>query len=358
MDEKVIPIPKPSYLFGSSDDSLYPVCFGVSLAFFAVRVLSLFPKEVGEFERWSEAKENLLKGSAQLMGLLAWRVEKEGLDREITEARLEKAERDVAELKRMRREDAKANEKVVGIFAAQEQTWLVERRKLRQHIGALITELRHQEKRADQAASEADERLRETEASLRKSMDEGLAEEREKREESDRKLREAETSLEERSSDLRKYKTAFIELVSNQRRVEAEMGRATRQKEESVLMVQKLSAEMVKMQKDLEQKDKILSATMRRSKLDTAERQLLLKEVKLSKAKRKEAELESERWRVVSESRRERSSLRNMFAKHANSGSSIVSSDRLDLDDGEGFDGYSVPSNEDIGKNNLHLLYG
>ncbi|KAL4360550.1 hypothetical protein GQ457_04G013590 [Hibiscus cannabinus] len=70
------------------------------------------------------------------------------------------------------------------------------------------------------------------------------------------------------------------------------------QKEESVMLAQKLSMEIAKMRKDLEQKDKILSAMLRKSKLDTAEKQLLLKEVKVSKAKKKQAKLETEWWKA------------------------------------------------------------
>ncbi|PQQ04209.1 myosin-7B [Prunus yedoensis var. nudiflora] len=92
-------------------------------------------------------------------------------------------------------------------------------------------------------------------------------------------------------------------------------------------MVQKLSAEIVKMHKDLEQKDKILSAMLRKSKLDTTEKHMLLKEIKLSKAKRKQAELETERWKVVSESRHERHSLRSMLEK-ANSRFEIALNER------------------------------
>ena len=91
--------------------------------------------------------------------------------------------------------------------------------------------------------------------------------------------------------------------MTNQRQLEARMGRALRkieatkqelgvvleQKEEANLMVQKLSMEMVKMHKDLEQKENILSAMLRKNKLDTTEKHLLFKEVKLSKAKRKQA---------------------------------------------------------------------
>lgn len=353
MDEKVVPI---SNSFASEDksfDSLYPMYFGVSCAFFAVRLLSL-PHDVGN-ERWSDIREKMLQGSAQLLGLLVWRVQREGLDggeKCGILLKLKNAEREVAELKRIRREDAKANEKVVSIFAAQEQTWLIERKKLRQHIGALMSELRVQEKRKAQVVSEMSDKLKEMEL-LVQDREKALEEEGEKRKELEEKLKKVESVAEElrekakresqeHSSDLRKHKTAFIELVSNQRHLEADMSRALRQveakkrelesvlkqKEESVMMVQKLSAEIVNMHEDLEQKDKILSATLRKSKLDTAEKHMLLKEVKLSKAKRKQAELESERWKAVSESRQERHSLRNMLAKQANSRLEIVPAEK------------------------------
>ncbi|XVF23638.1 hypothetical protein REPUB_Repub13aG0056700 [Reevesia pubescens] len=85
-----------------------------------------------------------------------------------------------------------------------------------------------------------------------------------------------------------------------------------KQKKESILLAQKMSMEITKMCKDLEQKDKIFSAMLRKSKLDTAEKQLLLKEVKVSKAKKKQAELETERWRVVSEFKHEIHSLKEL----------------------------------------------
>ena len=132
----------------------------------------------------------------------------------------------------------------------------------------------------------------------------------------------------EHSSELRKHKTAVIELVSSQRQHEAEMGRIVKhleatkqelglvmeQKEEAELMAEKLSMEIGKLHKDLEQKDKIFSAMLRKSKLDNAEKQMLLKEVKVSKVRRKQAEQETEKWRAVSEGRHERHSLRNMLA--------------------------------------------
>ncbi|KAJ6373582.1 hypothetical protein OIU78_029293 [Salix suchowensis] len=45
---------------------------------------------------------------------------------------------------------------------------------------------------------------------------------------------------------------------------------------------------------------------------------MFLKEVKLSKAKKKQAELETESWKSVSESKHEKHSLRSMFSLHTN----------------------------------------
>ncbi|XP_031265073.1 kinectin [Pistacia vera] len=323
-------------------DRLYPMYFGVSFAFFALRLLSSSDKED---EKWSELHDKMLQGSAQLLGLLVWRVQREGAVGDKCEVlhKLETAEKEIAELRKLRSEDAKANEKVVSIFATQEQTWFNERKKLQQHIGALINELRVFEKKRDEAVSELNKRLKETEI-LVASKDKVLEEEEQKRKEVEEKLTKAESIAEElreaakqeaqdHSTEIWKHKTAFIELVSNQRQLEAELGRALRQveaakqelgsvlvqKDESVLLAQKLSMEILKMRKDLDQKDKVLSAMLRKSKLDTNEKQMLLKEVKLSKAKKKQAELETVKWKIASESINERHSLRSMFVNQVNS---------------------------------------
>ncbi|KAK4436215.1 hypothetical protein Salat_0785200 [Sesamum alatum] len=331
MDEKGV-----SGSFSEEDiDSLYPMFFGVSCAFFALRLL---PEPEICDEKWSEIRNRMLKGSAHLLGLLVWRVQKEGERFELLH-KLEMAQNEIRELKRIRSEDAKANERVVSMFAGREQSWFDERKKLRQQIGGLMNDLRVVEMKKEKSIAELSEKLRETEVVLL-SKDE-LIEEREKtRRETEERLQKAENLAEElretvkneaqrHSSEISKHKTAFIELVSNQRQIEAEMGRAVRQveaakeeldlvleqKEELVLMNQRLSMELVKMHKDLEQKDQILSAMLRKSKLDTAEKEMLLKEMKLSKAKRKQAELETARWKAVSESKHEKHSSRSMLSK-------------------------------------------
>ncbi|GMI71918.1 hypothetical protein HRI_000861100 [Hibiscus trionum] len=65
MDEKRV---SGSYLIISEDksDSLYPMCFGVSCAFFALRFL--VGSEKGD-EKWSEFRDEMLQGSAHLMGV-------------------------------------------------------------------------------------------------------------------------------------------------------------------------------------------------------------------------------------------------------------------------------------------------
>ncbi|XP_059304579.1 uncharacterized protein LOC132056410 isoform X2 [Lycium ferocissimum] len=315
-------------------ESLCPIIFGVSCAFVA---LGLLPEHEKCDENLLEVRNKMLQGSAQLLGLLVWRVQREEANN-----KLANAEKKIEELKSLRREDAKANEKVVSIYAAQEQCWFNERKKLRQQIGGLMNELRVLEKKKDTVIADLNSKLEESKVMLL-SKDKIIEDEGQKRHDLEEKLKKAEAIAEElrnaakfeaqrHSNEISKHKTAFIELVSNQRQLEAEMGRALRQaeaakqevnlaleqKEQSILMTQKLSMELVKMRKDLEQKEQILSAMLRKSKLDTAEKQMLLKEIKLSKAKRKQAELETVRWKTVSESRYERHSLRNMLYKRMN----------------------------------------
>uniref|UniRef100_A0A6N2LMI4 Uncharacterized protein n=1 Tax=Salix viminalis TaxID=40686 RepID=A0A6N2LMI4_SALVM len=332
-----------SYLTVSEgkSDSFYPMYFGVSCALFALKVLS---NPVKEDDRWSELCDKMLRGSANLLRLLVWKIQREGANGEHCELlhKLETAEKEIMEVEKIRCDDAEANETVVSVSASQEQSWLIERTKLRQRIEDLMNELRVLEKKNEEAISELNEKLKEMKL-LVQSKDKAVEEEEHKRKELEEKLAKAEKiaeelretarrKSEEHSTDFLKNKTAFLELVSNQRQLEAEMGRALRQleakrkeldavlgqKEESMLLTQKLSMEVVKMRKDLEQKDKILSAMLRKSKLDTTEKQMLLNEVKLSKAKKKQAELETESRKSVSESKHEKHSLRSMFSLHTN----------------------------------------
>ncbi|GFQ06483.1 hypothetical protein PHJA_002792300 [Phtheirospermum japonicum] len=292
-------------------DSLYPMFFGVSCAFFALKLL---PEPEICDGKLLEISNNMLKGSAHLLGLLIWKIQKPELLQ-----KLENAQKQIEQLKKIRSQDGKANEKVITIVAAREQSWFDERKKLRQQIDALTNELRVTETEKEKSTSVLTEKINQIEA-VSLSKDKSIEEIKENLKNAENNLRR---EAQRHSNEILKHKTAFIELVSNQRQLEAEMGRALRQfeaakqeldsaldqKDQSVLMAQRLSLELVKIRKDLEQKDQILSAMLRKSKLDTAEKEMLLKEVKLSKAVRKQVEIEP---------KHERHSLRNMLSKRVN----------------------------------------
>ncbi|XP_041998058.1 uncharacterized protein LOC121747951 isoform X1 [Salvia splendens] len=76
------------------------------------------------------------------------------------------------------------------------------------------------------------------------------------------------------------------------------------------------------MRKDLDQKDQILSAMLRKSKVDMTE---LLKEVKSSKAKRQQSDQEAARRKAISESKHDRQLLRNILSKNVSVKSDIFS---------------------------------
>lgn len=306
------------------DGGEYAMWFGISCAFAALGVVEMEGKRL-------ELSELMMRGSTQLLGLM---VERRQRKVEALEEKMKRAEMEVKEMKLRRREDAKANEKVVAIFASHEQSWIAERKRLGFQIQTLVRELRG----SKEVVEEKEGVIRAKDEELEKGLKERKElEERMKKEE------------EEHSAELWKHKTAFMELVSDQRQLEAEMGRVLRQaetakreleelsekKEEAVAMVDKLSDEILKLQKDAEQKDKILSAMLRKSKIDSAEKQMLLKEVKISKAKKKQAEMEMDRWRSLCESRNKKS-LRALPLMEA--GSSRANNSETSIAETESFD--------------------
>ncbi|GAB2265058.1 hypothetical protein Dimus_000125 [Dionaea muscipula] len=328
---------------------LYPMCFGVSCALFALELLS---KQELDDERWAETRERMLQRGAHLLGVLVWRWQREEVNEKGLLGKLEAAEREIEELKKRRSEDAKGNEKVAGIYAAKQRCWLEERKKLQQQIGRLLNDVRVLRNKRDEAVSELKKKeevvsqlngkLQEMEV-LVESKDKAFGEEEEKMKELEDKLKDMATAVEELKenvkrdaqahfSELWRHKTAFIEMVSNQRQLEAQLGRAVRhaetskkklefvfkEKEESMMMVQNLSIELEKMSKDLEHKDKILSVMLREYKLDKEEKQMLLKEVKASKAKKKQ-QLEKVKARnmnmIAAGSRNEKRTLKSVLSR-------------------------------------------
>ncbi|KAJ0961119.1 hypothetical protein J5N97_000934 [Dioscorea zingiberensis] len=310
-----------SECLGETNGGEYPIYFGIACAFAALRLVGM--EGLGwEHRGWCHVSELMLRGSAQLLGLLVERAQRKV---GALEEKIRQAENEVREMKLRRSEDAKANEKVVAIFATHEQSWIAERKRLGLQIQSMARELRAAEGRIKEAVEERERVIRvkdeelEGELKKRRELEERVKMAEEVAEELGERVKK---EAEEHSAELWKHKTAFMELVSDQRQLEAEMGRVLRQaeaakreleeaaeqKEEGAAMVDKLSDEILKLQKDAEQKDKILSAMLRKSKIDSAEKQMLLKEVKISKAKKKQAEMESDRWRSMCESRHKKSS--------------------------------------------------
>ncbi|ESQ43208.1 hypothetical protein EUTSA_v10012800mg [Eutrema salsugineum] len=247
--------------------------------------------------------------------------------------RLEDANSEITELKKVRNEDAKANEKVVRIIASQKQIWLKERYKFRLQIEALMRELRNMEKRKRKSLSELQERLKEKEG-LVQSKDKAIEEEKRKCVELEEKLVKAEKEVQdlretqerdvqEHSSELWRQKKTFLELASSQRQLEAELSRAHKQIEAKGYELEDLSLEIIKMRKDLEQKDRILAMMLKKSKPDMTEKQTLHRE-----AKTKQDENEAKKWRSNSR-KHERRSLRSMFAFEATSKSKTNNVDSI-----------------------------
>ncbi|XP_062201686.1 uncharacterized protein LOC133904241 [Phragmites australis] len=240
----------------------------------------------------------------------------------------------VEELRRRRAEDARANEKVAGIFASHEQRWLAERKALRRQVHAVVSAARAREaKRGEEAEElrrELEELRRELEEQRRSAglKDEALEQEVARREGAEERLQAAEQAAEElrerarkdageHDAELRKHKAAFVELASAQRQLEADLARAARladtaeaelraaleRRDEAAAAAADLSAEAARLRRDAEHKDKILSAMLRKSKIDMEDREMLVRDVKMCKARRKQAELEAERLRKMWESR-------------------------------------------------------
>ncbi|KAJ0267223.1 Ribonuclease P protein subunit P38-like protein [Hirschfeldia incana] len=255
-----------------------------------------------------------MRNKMMLFGLLIRRIFDEEKGKLLQ--RLEDANSEITELKKVRNQDAKANEKVVSIIASQKQNWLKEKYRLRLQVEALMRELRNMEKRKRTSLSELQERLKEKDG-LVQSKDKEMEEEKRKCQELVEKLVKAEKEVQdlrekkerdvqEHSSELWRQKKTFLELASSQRQVEAELSRANKQIDAKRHDLEDLSLEIVKMRKDLEAKDRILTVLLKRSKLDIGEMHTLLMEAKM-----KQDEDETKSWRSNSKSRR---SLRSMFA--------------------------------------------
>ena len=179
--------------------SLYPMYFGISSSFLSLHLLSSAADEsVIEKTRRGHLAEMLLRGSASLLGLLFWRAQKPA---EKMIAAVRKAESEVARMKILRMEDAKANDKVMGMLADREQRWISDKRKLKLQIKALMNQFRVLEVDKSLRMAAMEEKVRKME---KREMDMMGMEEREKMKLKEIEEREMLTEVEEKREKMMK----------------------------------------------------------------------------------------------------------------------------------------------------------
>ncbi|XP_057856398.2 uncharacterized protein LOC131065768 isoform X2 [Cryptomeria japonica] len=346
------------YLADKDEQVFVPIYFGVVCAVASLNLLGARKKmmDLPMNGRGSSkaAIENMLRGATQLLGLLIWKMAEKNDEKEWKSEKIEilakvaKAEAEVGEMKKRRAEDAKANEKVVAMFATQEHNWKNERKTLRQQLEAVVKDLQLLQARTqmqisivdvddkqnccseclvkEQRISDLNEKLGEKEFLVMATVQAAEVE----RNQLQQRLNSAEAiaqeleekvskESEERQAEFRRHKAAFIDFVSNQRQMKAEMGLALRQLEsenrerqiilkeqrDAKVLIHRLSLEIAHLEKDVQEREQVISAMLEKSNADAKENQELEKELKISNALRKQAEFEVERWRRICEGKKD-----------------------------------------------------
>ncbi|KAJ7551735.1 hypothetical protein O6H91_06G026600 [Diphasiastrum complanatum] len=259
-------------------------------------------------------------------------------------SKLAQAESHVEELKRMRVEDAKANEKVVTMFAIQEQCWKNERKRLRhenevfkKRVEILLDKIRvnfHERgsnclecKQKERSIVNLKEKLTEKDFLLITTMEEAKAEQLEKNELAG-KLAVAEmlaeyvqekldNQLKEHDECLVNYGMEMSALISKQKELKADLESTVKEldisKQEAAALNEfiqiaqeskkKLLAELKNLKKDIKSKDVVLSVMLRKNGLATAENFELARKLAHVKARKRNLESERDGWRRIAEER-------------------------------------------------------
>jgi len=245
-------------------------------------------------------------------------------------------------LKKRRLEDAKANEKVVRIYANREQGWKIEKKKLRHEIDMLRKDLIHHEAsglcspRASMGTGPCNEcelkerrlidlekKLKEKECMTKTAMENARIKEEECRELSSNLAAEKATTSElneklnnelansiEREKVLdevrdreqvkeRRLAKVVEELDSTKAHLEA-LSLATENHSE---MTQKLLVELATLRQESEDKDVMISTMLERATVEREEKEDLARELATAESGKQTAEAESGRWRRLVEER-------------------------------------------------------
>ncbi|XP_024393565.1 uncharacterized protein [Physcomitrium patens] len=253
--------------------------------------------------------------------------------------RLSLAEAQIESVKKCRHEDAKANEKVVGIFASHEQAWINEKKKLKREIELLRNEIvvirKRNVRKVDegkgceecrlkvQELEKLEDKLCEKEFLLAAASDEARSDQRERNQlagklammescvsnlkekisketAKNRELQAVIADISDKHEEAeRMLKCATADLASMTGEVKS-MSEANVKKN---VMVEELSDDLLKLQKDIDDKEEVISVILKKSDIDRKEREDLLLELAHVKSKRKAAEYEKDRWKRLAEER-------------------------------------------------------
>lgn len=263
--------------------------------------------------------------------------------------KINQLQEELLELKRLRSEDGKANERVVSIFASKEQAWKAERRKFRDDQQMLCQELQrsylqqealslkleHLRSPQKQPCSECDHReglfaalkgrLGEQEFLIMATMEEAQIEQQEKNALAE-KLASVESSLSQMHEKLSveaerhalelkahgefkellqiKIKEAEIEnsQVSQElRAAQASISTLIHEKTCCEEHIADMSTEVTQLKRSVQGKDDIISAMFKKAKADNEDRKELERELAIMKVKLFHAEKEKEKWRRLAE---------------------------------------------------------
>ena len=251
--------------------------------------------------------------------------------------KLSVAEAQIARVEKSRVEDAKANEKVVGIFASYEQGWKNERKKLRREIELLRNEIVGLRNRSQQRGGDGCDECKAKERELEKLEDklcekeflmiatmeearsdqhernqlagklamvellvadlkEKLSNETAKKDELSELMTDVKGKQEEAES---KLAVAMLDLENARREIES----LTATKNDQNAVIEELWDDLTLLQKDVDEKEEVIAVLLKRASVDREEKEDLSMHLSQAKSKRKAAEAEKDRWKRLAEER-------------------------------------------------------
>lgn len=250
--------------------------------------------------------------------------------------KLSVAEAQVTSVLKSRQEDAKANEKVVGIFASYEQSWKNEKKKLKREIELLRNEVIGMRKRSlrkgdggkgceeckskVQELEKLEDKLCEKEFLMAAAMDEARSDQHERNQLAGKlamvelrvlDLKDKLSKETAKNAELqmaiadvtRKHEETENKLMSDLKSVKREIESITAAKMNQNAMIEELLEELTNLQKDVGDKEEVIAVLMKRSNIDRQEREELLHQLASAKTKRKAVETEKDRWKRLAEER-------------------------------------------------------